>query len=112
MRQSYCDNLYGRWVASHATALKQLAPFIPFTSFELRFAELWSAKQKEFGLRIGMYRDGGDLPIVMEVFGPDNLVPDRIIYSTHDGIQADEFTGESEIYSSLEAALLEIAPLY
>ena len=112
MRQSYYDNFYGRWVSSHANALKYLAPLTPFTSFELRFAELWSAKQKEFGLRIGVHRDDDSRPIVLEGFGPDDMIPDRIIYSNHDGIQADEFTGESGVYSSLEAALLEIASLY
>ena len=112
MRQSHYDNLYGRWVSSHTHALKYLAPLVPFTLFELRFAELWSAKQKEFGLRVGIHRDDDDRPIVMEVFGPDDMIPDRIIYSNQDGVQSDEFTGESEIYSSLEAALLEVASLY
>lgn len=112
MRQSHYENLYSRWVASHTQALEYLLPLSPFTSFELHFAELWSAKQKDVGMRAGIHRDADGLPVVIEIFGPDDMIPDRIMYLTDDGVRADEFTGDTETYPSLEAALLEVAPLY
>lgn len=53
-----------------------------------------------------------DNTTVLEVFGPDDMVPHCIMYPTHAGIQVDEFSGDSRIYSCLEAALQEIAPLH
>ncbi len=112
LRQSHCENLYSRWVSSHTQALEYLLPLSPFTPFELHFAELWSAKQKDVGMRAGIHHDAEGSAVVIEIFGPDDTIPDRIMYLTDDGVRADEFTGDTETYPSLEAALLDIALMY
>lgn len=83
-----------------------------FTPTDIDAAATWSASQRGCGLRADMAGDAPEETSVLEVFGPDDMVPHCIMYPTHAGIQVDEFTGDSRIYACLETALQEIAPLH
>ena len=82
-----------------------------FTPSEINAAAAWSAQQGACGLRAGIADKEFEDTNILEVFGPDDMVPHCIMYPTDIGIQVDEFTGDSRVYPCLEAALQEIAPL-
>ncbi len=79
---------------------------------EIDAAATWSAMQKSCGLRANIADDALGDTNVLEVFGPDDMVPHCIMYPNHAGIQVDEFTGDSKIYPCLQMALQEIASLH
>ena len=106
------ENLYSPWVASASEITSRLASHPAFTSAEIATATLWSARQHAWGLKADLRRNDDGEFVVLEVFGPDDLVPHCILYPAEDGIQVDEFSGDSRIYACLETALQEIAPLF
>lgn len=106
------DNLYRMWVTCPRQVVLSRLPRLAFTPTEIDAAATWSAKQKSCGLRADIADDAFGYTTVLEVFGPDDMVPHCIMYPSHTGIQVDEFTGNSRIYPCLEAALREVAPLH
>lgn len=108
---AYSNNLYPLWITSPAQAISRIAGHLAFRPAEIEAAALWSAKQKPLGLRADVHRDGDGNPVILEVYGPDDLVPHCILYAVATGIQADEFTGTSTVYPCVESALRELAPL-
>ena len=101
-------SLFDLWTSDPDLALARLSAEDGFTPSEIDAAALWSARQQEWGLRAAMH----DSAAILEVFGPDELVPHCILYPTAGGVQSDEFSGSSTIYPCLEAALQAIAPLH
>ena len=83
-----------------------------FTANEVSAARIWSKRQQSWGLEANLRRSDAGAPIVVEVFGPDGLVPHCIIYSVGSGVQVDEYDGASRVYPCLEAALKEVAPMW
>ncbi len=105
-------SLYRLWVTCPRQVVLRRIPSVAFTPMDIDAAAMWSASQRGCGLRADMAGDTSEDTNVLEVFGPDDMVPHCIMYPTHAGIQVDEFTGDSRIYSCLEAALQQVAPLH
>ena len=105
-------SLYRTWVTSPRRVALRRVPGVAFTPTDIDAAATWSARQRDCGMRADMAGDAGDDVSVLEVFGPDDMVPHCIMYPTDTGIQVDEFTGDSRIYACLETALRQIAPLH
>ena len=105
------ENLYPIWVTSPKQVLSRLETAEPFTPSEVDAAAVWSRRQEPWGLRAQVHANRLGAAAVLEVFGPDDLVPHCIIHQAEGGLQSDEYDGSSKVFPCLEAALCEIAPL-
>jgi hypothetical protein len=105
------QNLYPLWIARPDQVIAERPDHAAFSPAEINAARFWSARQRRWGLRADVHQNRCGSEVILEVFGPDELVPHWIVYPTEASFQVDEFSGESRVYPCLESALLAIAPL-
>lgn len=105
-------NLYRSWTASEASTRWLLRREDVLSDAEVGAAEDWARTQRNWGLHVRLRDGAAGRPQVLEVLGPDLEVPQVIIYRTRHGVQADEFTGDSHLFASLDEALGQVAAAF
>ena len=97
-------SLYGRWVEDPELTSDLLPVRRPITASEIECLEAWSKLHQEAGLTA---RVGGSITAqAVEVYGPDGVVPQLIIYpSEASGFIVDEYDTTQSRASSLGDAL-------
>jgi len=102
--------LYRLWMENRRHAETLLPPGRVLTMEERKAVMIWSMAFAEWGLRAVPCPPVGNTARVVEVYGPDNLVPGHIIYPAgSNGYVLEAFDGTREAVPDLGAALAVVA---
>jgi hypothetical protein len=107
---SHEPGFYRSWVDNRRRAETRLPAERILTQQERRAVFDWSTEFADWGLRAVPSPPVGENVRVVEIYGPDNLVPGYIIYpSDGSGYVLEAFDGARQRMPTVDAALAAVA---